>query len=166
MAVGSDRRRQLESQGGGKVRDRQLAGDIVCETEPEWTSEGRATVDERLSPRGRAGPPHRRARAQAPPSLPRSGSRSWSASASGTREGRARNPGVPAARPGPAAAVRPAAARSAGGPRGPPPSFPPCRPPSLARSLSPLPPSGSAGPLPAVGSHLVAQRGVGSMAQQ
>lgn len=122
--------------GGGRVGGRQLTGDNAPETEPEWTSEGHSNLDQRLSPPVSAGPTYRqgRAQAQAPGSLSGSGSRSGSES--GTPEGVARNPGAPAVLPGPAAAIRPVEARSAGGTRGPLPALLPSLPCSLQVRLA------------------------------
>lgn len=125
--------RQKEAAGvaGGRVGGRQLTRDNAPETEPEWTSAGHSNLDQRLSPPVSAGPTYRQARAQAqaPGSLSRSGSRSGSES--GTPEGVACNHGAPAVLPGPGAAIRPVAARSAGGTRGPLPTLPPSLPCSL-----------------------------------
>ena len=117
--------RQKESQGGAKESeaDSLPAEPRVRQNQRAVIRETRKTRSE-LKPRGRAGATHRQARAQAqaPGSLPGSGS--MSSSESGVPEGRVRNPGAPAAPPGPAARVRPAAAWSAGGTRGPFPSLP------------------------------------------
>lgn len=118
-------------------------------------SERHDKLVQRANPCGCAGPTHRQTQALAPRSLPGSGSESWSAS--GALSGRAHNPGVPAAPPGPADGVRPAVAQSAGGARGPSslptslwvrPVAPGAGPRSWARELGPSPGHAASGPLP------------------
>lgn len=118
-------------------------------------SERHDKLVQRANPCGCAGPTHRQTQALAPRSLPGSGSESWSAS--GALSGRAHNPGVPAAPPGPTDGVRPAVAQSAGGARGPSslptslwvrPVAPGAGPRSWARELGPSPGHAASGPLP------------------
>lgn len=150
MGIGSNRKRRSEC-----LRPKERATNSGCETVRTngWGGEdpGCQGLVQKSSPSSPAGPTHCQVQARAPESLPRPGS--GSRSACQDPAGLARTPGVPAAGPGPAAGVRPTGARSAGGARGPLPSFPPSglTQPFFARAVPP---------------NLVAQRRVRSLAQQ
>ena len=162
MEVRSDRKRRLQSQRGrteseAEKRTRDPGHETETVGERGRHTQRPAKLDQRLSTPSRTGTTHCQAlaRARAPGGLPGSVSGSWSEPPAPA--GHAHSSGAPAARPGPEAGVRPARARSAGGAL-----FPPSLPPFLPLSLPPGSPCYKQRWDP----HLVAQRGVRSLAQQ